>query len=145
MQTSQTEAQQVAAALLAYLNEAAVLPVEIALERTEARPAAVLTMRKEPMQRRYDLTGGYRAQCPFAVSYCLTPDSQAQRLAAVEALCRLGQWLEAAEPEKEGLALGPGRRAVGFQWEGFPAMARTEEQEERYQTDLTLIYIQEEA
>lgn len=144
MQTSQTEAQQVATALLAYLNEIAVLPVDIALERTEARPSAVMTLREEPAYRSYDLTGGYKAQFPFAVSYCLTPDDQAQRIAAIEALCRLGEWLEAADPAKEGLALGQGRCAIGFRWESFPAQTQAQEPEERYQTKFTLIYTQEE-
>lgn len=80
MQTNQTEAQQMAAALLAYLNQLEILPVNIALERAEERPAAVMTLREEPAYRRYDLAGGYKAQFPFAVSYCLTPDGQAQRL-----------------------------------------------------------------
>ena len=44
MQTNQTEAQQMAAALLAYLNQLEILPVNIALERAEERPAAVLTL-----------------------------------------------------------------------------------------------------
>ena len=82
MQTNQTEAQQMAAALLAYLNQLEILPVNIALERAEERPAAVMTLREEPAYRRYDLAGGYKAQFPFAVSYCLTPDGQAQRIAA---------------------------------------------------------------
>ena len=112
--------------------------------RDRERPAAVMTLREEPTYRRYDLAGGYKAQFPFAVSYCLTPDGQAQRIAAIEALCRLGERLETADPAKEGLALGPGRRAVGFQWEGFPAQTQAQEPEERYQTKFTLIYIQEE-
>ena len=37
MQTNQTEAQQMAAALLAYLNQLEILPVNIALERAEER------------------------------------------------------------------------------------------------------------
>ena len=144
MQTNQTEAQQMAAALLAYLNQLEILPVNIALERAEERPAAVMTLREEPAYRRYDLAGGYKAQFPFAVSYCLTPDGQAQRIAAIEALCRLGEWLEAAEPAKEGLALGQGRCAVSFEWESFPAQTQAQEPEERYQTKFTLIDTQEE-
>ena len=69
MQTNQTEAQQMAAALLAYLNQLEILPVNIALERAEERPAAVMTLREEPAYRRYDLAGGYKAQFPFAVSF----------------------------------------------------------------------------
>ena len=61
MQTNQTEAQQMAAALLAYLNQLEILPVNIALERAEERPAAVMTLREEPAYRRYDLAGGYKA------------------------------------------------------------------------------------
>ena len=144
MQTNQTKAQQMAAVLLAYLNQLEILPVNIALERAEERPAAVMTLREEPTYRSYDLAGGYRAHFPFAVSYCFTPENQAQRLAAIEALCRLGEWLEAAEPAKEGLTLGQGRCAVGFQWENFPAQTQAQEPEERYQTKFTLIYTQEE-
>ena len=124
MQTNQTKAQQMAAVLLAYLNQLEILPVNIALERAEERPAAVMTLREEPTYRSYDLAGGYRAHFPFAVSYCFT--------------------LEAAEPAKEGLTLGQGRCAVGFQWESFPAQTQAQEPEERYQTKFTLIYTQEE-
>ena len=37
MQTNQTEAQQMAAALLAYLNQLEILPVNIALENGRRR------------------------------------------------------------------------------------------------------------
>ena len=101
MQTNQTEAQQMAAALLAYLNQLEILPVNIALERAEERPAAVMTLREEPAYRRYDLAGGYKAQFPFAVSYCLTPDGQAQRIAA-------GRVAGGSRAGQRGLGTGPG-------------------------------------
>lgn len=143
MQQNQTETQQVAAALLTYMNQAKILPVDIVLERTETRPAAVMTLREGPVYHSQDLTGGYTAEFPFAVSYCLTPENQEQRLLAIDQLCQLGQWLETFDPETDSLPLQQGQKALGFQWESFPVQVQTEGQEEQYLSKFKFIYIQE--
>lgn len=103
-----------------------------------------MTLREEPAYRRYDLAGGYKAQFPFAVSYCLTPDGQAQRIGGHRGAVPAGRVAGGSRAGQRGLALGQGRCAVSFEWESFPAQTQAQEPEERYQTKFTLIYTQEE-
>lgn len=145
MQGQRTEAErQVASALLAYLNQMQGLPCEVVLEKAAQTPALVLELLEGPVYKDLDLAGGYTAEFPFAISYRITPETQAQRLEAAELLCALAEQLETAAPGPV-LDLGPGRSAQNFAWTSFPAQIGGEtENMEQYRTKFILNYVQEE-
>lgn len=145
MQEQRTEAeQQVASALLAYLNRLEGLPCEVVLEKAAQAPALLLELLEGPVYKDLDLAGGYTAEFPFAISYRYTPATQAQRLEAAELLCAMAEQLETAAPGQT-LDLGPGRSALNFAWTSFPAQAGEQtENMEQYRTKFILNYLQEE-
>lgn len=98
--------------LLNWINSFPELPEELAENGIlygglrGAAPEMALGFPQEETVKSRDITGGYKAECRFTITYRIRPgDSTDRRLQAEELLSRMGAWAQGERP-----ALGTGIR-----------------------------------
>lgn len=134
------EQDQVARALLAWLNQYPEKPVRRI--EFECLPADKSGMALSTITAGYKLaeyiTGGYDAQYQFSILYRVLPETSGDRLDAAERLGRLGRW---AEQRADLPPLGAGKVATKVERSSPAALAaRYEDDSEDYQILMQLLY-----